>query len=187
MGYLFIISAMSLGLSVLTLFSTIMAKSWKLTLRMDLLPKVMLIAAWILTFYLGLRFFDTARSGGFADFAFDEFGALFLVEVGLGMIVPIIMIFIKSVRESRGGLLAASSLIIMGLVLNRVNTLVISHAPARTGSYIPTVWEVIFTLGLIFGAMFAFRLAAKYLPLFSEQKAGLSEAVAKTNPEVVPA
>ena len=65
MGYLFVISAMSLGLSVLTFFSVIIAKSWKLTLRMDLLPKVMIIAACILTFYLGLRFFDMARSGSF--------------------------------------------------------------------------------------------------------------------------
>ncbi|KTB47951.1 Polysulfide reductase [Dehalogenimonas alkenigignens] len=187
MGYLFVISAMSLGLSVLTFFSVIMAKSWKLTLRMDLLPKVMAIAAWILVFYLGLRFYDTAASGGFSEFAFDEFGALFLVEVGLGMVLPIILIAMKKVRESRSGLLWASSLIIMGLVLNRVNTLVISHAPARFGSYFPTVWEFIFTLGLIFGAMFAFRLAARYLPLFSEQKAGLPESVARANPEVVTA
>lgn len=187
MGYLFVISAMSLGLSVLTFFSVILAKSWKLTLRMDLLPKIMAIAAWILTFYLGLRFFDMARSGSFDAFAFDEFGLLFLAEVGLGMVVPIIMIAMKSVRESRSGLLWSSGLIIMGLMLNRINTLVISHAPARTGSYFPTVWEFLFTLGLIAGAMYAFRLAAKYLPLFSEQKAGIPEAIARTNPEVVTA
>ncbi|MEN8613992.1 NrfD/PsrC family molybdoenzyme membrane anchor subunit [Dehalogenimonas sp. THU2] len=187
MGYLFVISAMSLGLSVLTFFSVIIAKSWKLTLRLDLLPKVMSIAAFILAFYLGLRFFDMARSGSFSAFAFDEFGLLFLAEVGLGMIVPIILIAMKGVRESRSGLLWSSGLIIMGLMLNRINTLVISHAPARVGSYVPTVWEFIFTLGLIAGAMYAFRLAAKYLPLFSEQKAGLPESVARTNPEVVPA
>ena len=187
MGYLFVISAMSLGLSVLTFFSVILARSWKLTLRMDLLPKVMTIAAWILVFYLGLRFFDTAQSGGFSAFAFDEFGLLFLAEVGLGMIVPIILIFVRSIRETRAGLLWSSGLIIMGLMLNRINTLVISHAPAREGSYFPTVWEFLFTIGLIAAAMYAFRVAAKFLPLFSEQKAGLSEAVAKTNPEVVPA
>lgn len=187
MGYLFVISAMSLGLAVLTFFSIIIARSWKLTLRMDLLPKIMAISAWILTFYLGLRFFDMARSGSFDAFAMDEFGLLFLAEVGLGMIVPIIMIAMKGIRESRSGLLWASGLIIMGLMLNRINTLVISHAPAREGSYFPTVWEFLFTLGLIAAAMYAFRLAAKYLPLFSEQKAGLTEAVARTNPEVVTA
>jgi Ni/Fe-hydrogenase subunit HybB-like protein len=187
MGYLFVISAMSLGLSVLTFFSIIIAKSWKLTLRMDLLPKVMIIAACILTFYLGLRFFDMARSGSFSGFALDEFGLLFLAEVGLGMIVPIVLIAMKKVRESRSGLMWASGLIILGLMLNRINTLVISHAPARSGSYFPTVWEFLFTLGLIAGAMYAFRLAAKYLPLFSEQKAGIPEAIAKTNPEVVTA
>ena len=187
MGYLFVISAMSLGLAVLTLFSIITAKSWKLTLRMDLLPKVMAIAAWILVFYLGLRFYDTASSGHFSNFKFDTFGWLFIAEVGLGMIVPIVLIAIKKVRESRSGLLWASSLIIVGIMLNRINTLVISQAPARTGSYFPTVWEFMFTLGLIGAAMYAFRLAAKYLPLFSEQKTGIPESVARTDPAVVTA
>jgi len=49
------------------------------------------------------------------------------------------------------------------------------------------VWEFIFTLGLIAGAIYVFRLAAKYLPLFSDNKAGLPETVAKNNPVVVPA
>jgi len=187
MGYLFVISAMSLGLSVLTIFSIVTAKSWKLTLRMDLLPKVMSIAAWILVFYLGLRFWDTAQAGHFSAFKFDTFGGLFLAEVGLGMVLPIVLIAMKKVRESRAGLLWAASLIVFGLMLNRINTLVLSHAPARTGSYFPTVWEFIFTLGLIAGAIYAFRLAAKYLPLFSDNKAGLTESVAKTNPVVVPA
>jgi len=187
MGYLFVISAMSLGLSVLTIFSIVTAKSWKLTLRMDLLPKVMSIAAWILVFYLGLRFWDTAQAGHFSAFKFDTFGGLFLAEVGLGMVLPIVLIAMKKVRESRAGLLWAASLIVFGLMLNRINTLVLSHAPARTGSYFPTVWEFIFTLGLIAGAIYAFRLAAKYLPLFSDNKAGLPEGVAKTNPVVVTA
>jgi Ni/Fe-hydrogenase subunit HybB-like protein len=187
MGYLFVISAMAMGLSVLTFFSVIMAKAWKLTLRLDLLSKVMLIAAWIMVFYLGLRTFDTAQSGGFSDFAFDSLGFLFLAEVVLGMIVPIIMIFMKRIRETRSGLLWASGLFVFGLVLNRLNTLVISHSISREGAYFPTVWEFIFTLGLIAGAAYAYRLAAKYLPLFSEQKAGLPASVANANPEVVPA
>ncbi|XUX00783.1 MAG: NrfD/PsrC family molybdoenzyme membrane anchor subunit [Dehalogenimonas sp.] len=187
MGYLFVISAMSLGLSVLTIFSIVTAKSWKLTLRMDVLSKVMSIAAWILVFYLGLRFYDTAQSGHFSAFKFDSFGWLYIAEVGVGMILPVILIAMKKVRGSRAGLLWASSLIFFGMLLNRINTLVLSHAPARTGSYFPTVWEFIFTLGLIAGAIYVFRLAAKYLPLFSDNKAGLPETVAKNNPVVVPA
>ncbi|APV43779.1 Ni/Fe-hydrogenase 2 integral membrane subunit HybB [Dehalogenimonas formicexedens] len=187
MGYLFVISAMSLGLSVLTIFTIVTAKSWKLTLRLDVLSKVMSIAAWILVVYLGLRIWDTAQSGHFSAFKFDTYGLLYIAEVGLGMIVPVILIAMKKVRESRAGLLWASSLIFFGMLLNRINTLVLSHAVYRQGSYFPTVWEFIFTLGLIAGAIYAFRLAAKYLPLFADNKAGLPEAVAKTNPVVVTA
>lgn len=187
MGYLFVISAMALGLAVLTFFSLIMAKSWKLTARVDILSKLMPIAAWILVFYMGVRFFDLAQGGNLSAFTMDEFGALFIAEISLGIIIPVILIFIKKVRESRSGLMWSSGLIIVGIMINRISTLVISHAPARVGEYFPTVWEFVFTIGLIAGAMYVFRLAAKYLPVFSEQQAGLPESVAKTNPEVIPA
>ncbi|MGI2336254.1 MAG: NrfD/PsrC family molybdoenzyme membrane anchor subunit [Dehalogenimonas sp.] len=187
MGYLFVISAMALGLAVLTFFGLIIAKSWKLTTRLDVFAKLMPIAAGILVVWLGVRFYDLIQGGNLSAFAMDEFGALFIAEIGLGAVIPIILIAIKKVRESRAGLMWSSGLIILGIMLNRISTLVISHAPARVGEYFPTVWEFLFTLGLVAGAMYVFRLGAKYLPLLSEQKAGLPESVAKMDPEVVPA
>jgi len=187
MGYLFVISAMALGLSALTFFSIIAARAWKLTLRLDLLSKVMPWAAWILVLYLIVRGVDFAQTSNLSAFKFDIFGLLFLAEVGLGMVLPIILIAIKKVRQSQGGLLLSSGLIIFGVVLNRIDTLVVSQAPTRVGSYFPSVFEFIFTLGLIAGAMYVFRLAAKYLPLFSELQLGLPETVKMGSPEVVPA
>jgi Ni/Fe-hydrogenase subunit HybB-like protein len=187
MGYLFVISAMALGLAVLTFFGLIIAKSWKLTTRLDVFAKLMPIAAGILVVWLGVRFYDLAQGGNLSAFAIDEFGALFAAEIALGAVIPIILIAIKKVRESRAGLMWISGLIILGIMLNRISTLVVSHAPARVGEYFPTVWEFIFTLGLVAGAMYVFRLAAKFLPVLSEQKAGLPASVAKMDPEVVPA
>ena len=119
-------------------------------------------------------------------FAFDEFGLLFILEVGVFMALPMIILFTK-LRKSRNWLVASTSLVLLGVILNRVNVLVLSHAPVRVGSYFPSWMEFLFTFGLIAGAMFAFRLAAKYLPVFEHHHAGLPEGMQESPPEVVEA
>ncbi|MDN4186152.1 MAG: NrfD/PsrC family molybdoenzyme membrane anchor subunit [Dehalococcoides mccartyi] len=188
MGHLFLVSAMALGLSVLTYFSIILSRSWKMTLRMDILSKLGLVIAWILLVYLAARGVDYAITGNLAaGLNGDWYTVLWVAEVGIGMLLPMILLFIKKVRTSRTGLLWSTGLIIMGVVLNRINTLVISQAPNREGSYFPHILEFVFTFGLIAGAMYVFRLCAKYLPLYSDHMKGLTPEQVKKAPEVIPA
>lgn len=179
MGYLFLISAIAAGLSVLVFFYILASRSWKMTLRTDVASKVGLGIAWVLALYLGARFIELGVTGNFSAFAFDEFGLLFLLEVGLFMALPMFLLFTK-LRKSANWLMFSTSLVFLGVVLNRLNVLVISHAPARVGSYFPSATEILFTVGIIAGAMFIFRLAVKYLPVFSEQHAGLPEGSTQT-------
>ena len=185
MGYLFLISAMAIGLSVLILISIITSKSWKMTLRMDVLSRLGLIAAFILAIYLVVRFVEFAFTGNLSAFKFDEFGLLFFLEIGICMLLPMILLFIKRVRNSIKGLAWATSLIVMGVMLNRFMVLIISHAPERAGSYFPSATEFLCTFGLIAGVMFVFRLAAKYLPLFSDHYQDVPNATLEKHPEVV--
>jgi len=78
------------------------------------------------------------------------------------------------VRSSPGWLFAAATMVITGVVLNRLDTGLISFAPSRTTAYIPAFTEVLFSVGLVAGAVFVFRLAARYLPLFEGRGYGLS-------------
>lgn len=186
MGYLFLISAIAMGLSLVVAASIVMARSWKLTLRMDVLSRVGTLIAWVLGIYLVTRFTELIMIDQMSAFAFDEFGLLFILEVGVFMALPMIILFTK-LRKSRNWLIASTSLVLLGVILNRVNVLVLSHAPARVGSYFPSWTEFLFTFGLIAGAMFAFRLAAKYLPVFEHHHAGLPEGTEESPPEVVEA
>ena len=185
MGYLFLISAMAIGLSVLILTSIVTSKSWKMTLRMDVLSRLGLIAAFILAIYLVVRFVEFAFTGNLSAFKFDEFGLLFFLELGIGMLLPMILLFIKRVRNSVKGLAWATSLTVMGVMLNRFMVLIISHAPERAGSYFPSATEFLFTFGLIAGVMFVFRLAAKYLPLYSDHYQNVPDATPEKHPEAV--
>ena len=186
MGYLFLISAIAMGLSLVVAASIVMARSWKLTLRMDVLSRVGTLIAWVLGIYLVARFTELVMIDQMSAFAFDEFGLLFILEVGVFMALPMIILFTK-LRKSQNWLIASTSLVLLGVILNRVNVLVLSHAPARVGSYFPSWMEILFTFGLIAGAMFAFRLAAKYLPVFEHHHAGLPEGMQESPPEVVDA
>jgi len=186
MGYLFLVSAIAMGLSLVIAASILIARSWKMTLRMDVLSPLGKGVAWVLAVYLVIRLVELIAIGNLSAFKFDEFGLLFLGEVGLGMALPMVILFSK-LRKSTGWLAFSTTMVLLGVLLNRLNVLVISHAPARVGSYFPTWQEFLFTFGLIAGAMFAFRVIAKYLPIFENQGAGLPESVLKAAPATVEA
>ena len=187
MGYLFLISAIAMGLSLVMAASILVARSWKMPLRMDVLSSLAKGVAWVLAIYLVARFVELAIIGNISEaFTFDEFGLLFWAEVGLGMAIPMTIMFSK-LRKNTGWLAFASTLVILGVLLNRINVLVISHAPARVGSYFPTWQEFLFTFGLITGAMFAFRVIAKYLPIFEYQTDGVPQEKLETTPDTIEA
>ncbi len=182
MGYLFFMSAVPLGLTMVIFESTLSSKAFNKGLRMDLLGRLGLAAALLLALYLGVRFFDLISSGRLQSLSLDDaLGWLFLAEVGLGMFLPMVMLFIGRIRRSAAGLFTASALAVMGIVLNRLNTSMIGFAPSRTEAYIPAWPEVLFSVGLVAGAVFAFRLVAKYLPLFEGRGYGLTEAEEKAS------
>lgn len=187
MGYLFLISAIAIGLATVIFFAIVCAKAWKLTLRMDVLSSLGRAVSWLLAIYLGIRMVELFATGNITALALDEFGLLFFFEVVVCMALPMVMLWFSKVRKSTAGLLTSVSLMMVGVILNRLSTIIIAHAPVRVESYFPALTEILFTVGLIAGAMFVFRLAAKYLPVFSDQLAGLPEEVKKTQPKVVPA
>ncbi|MDV2990328.1 MAG: Ni/Fe-hydrogenase cytochrome b subunit [Dehalogenimonas sp.] len=174
MGHMFFVSAMALGLCVVIIESTISSKIFKKGLRIDLLGGLGKAAAWILLAYLLFRFWDLNTTGRLDSFTLDNtFGWLFTVEIGL-MTLAMILLFIKGVRRSAGWLFTASMFVLIAVVLNRLTTDLIAMAPSRTTAYVPAWTELLFSIGLVAGAMFVFRVVAKYLPLFEGRGYGLS-------------
>ena len=69
-------------------------------------------------------------------------------------------------RSSQGILLAVQSLVIIGVISNRVTLAVPSLVAASNGSYFPGWMEFAITLALLTGGVVAFAFAAKHLPVF---------------------
>jgi Ni/Fe-hydrogenase subunit HybB-like protein len=75
------------------------------------------------------------------------------------------------VRRSPRLLLVAASLVVLGVVFNRVNVFLIGyHPPYATRAYFPSVGEFAVTIGLFAALMLCYRVIVTYLPVISQPK-----------------
>ncbi len=100
---------------------------------------------------------------------------LFQVEFMLGIVLPFALLLFPRVRENANGLYAASLLTVLGFIANRLNVS-ITGLEATQGRYIPAAGEVIVTMMLVALGFGAFKLAAKYLPVYPPLTGGVPTA-----------
>ncbi len=165
--YLFFISAVGIGLAMVILESFISAKVFKRGLELDVLTGLAKGAAVVWTGYLAIRFWNLIATGSLWEFTWNAQGILFLVEVGVGMLLPVLILAIGRLRNSTGWLFAAASLLVGGAILNRLNTSLLGFPTTWQLGYFPSWMEFAVTIGLISGALLAFKLAVKYTAVFA--------------------
>jgi len=95
---------------------------------------------------------------------------MFLLEMAIGIIVPIVFLLSKKVRTNLRSIAAVNWLVIIGVLVNRMNVCLFSFDQYNTtvvgASYFPSAMELFLTLGLVSLGVVLFKMAAKYLPLF---------------------
>jgi len=130
--------------------------------------------------YSVLRFQDLFDRGALKLVAHGGYETgLFLLEIGLGLVLPIVLLMIPKVRESSGGLYLSSVLVVLGFVTNRMNVAITGMEASAGVHYFPKWTEWAVTASII-GAGFAiFALAVKYLPIFAAEEHGLAPAERK--------
>ena len=90
----------------------------------------------------------------------------FIAELGLGVILPWFMLLFKRVRSSRKAVFTSATLIVAGVVLNRINVFIVGFKPPLSDpGYFPSIGEMMVTFGLIATLMFIYRIAVTYLPV----------------------
>ncbi|MFN8519877.1 MAG: NrfD/PsrC family molybdoenzyme membrane anchor subunit [Chloroflexota bacterium] len=127
------------------------------------------------------------ESGPIARLLVGPYAPLFWIEVGIGLLVPFLIVTIRRTRARPGWVALASAIAIGGIFVHRLNLILngLSYAPigvppgvsigvdqgpgassfAMTYWYVPTAVEYLVVAGVIaFGALL-FTLAVGYLPL----------------------
>jgi Ni/Fe-hydrogenase subunit HybB-like protein len=77
---------------------------------------------------------------------------------------------VPKIRESAQGLYLAAVLTLLGFVTNRLNVTITGVENAVGGRYTPKWTEVVITAMFVALGFAIFGLAAKYLPIFPEEK-----------------
>ena len=166
---LFLVSAYSAGLALVTIEHVLATHLLRRKPRLELLAGLARGQVVLLSIYLVLRVADVAYRG-VADAAFqlDWLSFSLWVEIVAGFLVPLVLFSLPEVRESRWGLLAAASLVAGGVLLNRLNVAVVSMDVKHWQTYFPSLGEVMTTLGVVAAGILVFAWAVRNLPIHSE-------------------
>jgi Ni/Fe-hydrogenase subunit HybB-like protein len=165
----FLLSAVAAGMCVIIVESFFSSKILKRGLESSLMADLGRAASIILFLYLIVKCADLAVRGAWVLILEQNLQSnLFLLEMLGGVALPAILLSFRRVRNLPRVLLAASSLVMAGIVLNRVNVCWFGMSVGDKLHYIPTWMEIAVSLGFIMAGTVAFFLAVHYLPVFPE-------------------
>ena len=167
---LFFVSAICVGLAMTIFESSLSAKHFGKELELPLVQGLGRTLLVMLSVYTVIRFEDLFHRNALRLVTVRGWeSALFIVEILMACIVPIVLLSIPKVRENPKGLYLAAVICLLGFVTNRMNTAVTGLETAAGQHYFPKWTEIVITLALVGAGFLIFALAAKYLPIFSHE------------------
>ena len=166
---LYLFSAMMAGPAMAILEYLAAARWLGFEPRMGMIASLARIEAWLVGLFLAFQLGDLILRGAVDAMLSPTWFAVSLwVELGLGLLVPLVLLMMPEVRQSRGALATACSFIVGGVLLHRLNVTVIGLRVRHWETYVPSLGEVGITLAITAGAMFAFGVLARLLPIHEE-------------------
>jgi Ni/Fe-hydrogenase subunit HybB-like protein len=166
---LFLFSAIMAGPAMAILEHLAAARWLGFEPRLSMLAGLARIEAWLVGLFLAFRMGDLVSRGAVdAMLSGTWFAVSFWIEVGLGLLLPLGLLMMPEVRQSRGGLATACGLVVGGVLLHRLNVAVIGLRVRHWETYVPSLGEIGITLGITAGAVFAFGVLARILPIHEE-------------------
>ncbi len=178
MPLMFLLSAFAAGFAMVVFESLL--SSWTFGRK----PEMAVLSAYsrFLVLFLGVygvaRFSDLLiRDAWGGAFAGDGTSLMFLAEIGLGVALPFAMLLSGKMRHSPAGLLTASSLVVGGVLLNRINVFLVAFKPPYAQApYFPSAPEILVTTGLVAGLVLAYRVCVTVFPVLPVEEHETVEA-----------
>ena len=174
--FLFLTSAVAVGYPMVVFEATLATTSLKLDSEMKVLTPLTRITIFLLGFYLALKIGDMGVRGTYV-YLLDGTAQTnaFIAELLFGVIVPWLMLLSPVVRRSRRWLFIACTLIVCGVLLNRLNVFVVGYRPPVSESnYFPAIGEILVTVGLVATLMFLYRFLVTHLPVLNKPEQEVS-------------
>jgi Ni/Fe-hydrogenase subunit HybB-like protein len=167
---LFFASAVFAGLAMVIFVVTLTFRAFHRRLDLGLLSNLARVVATLLVVYLVLKLGDLVANGEMGLlFSSGWLSFLFLAEIVVGAVVPIILFALHKVRNSSTGLIAGSACVLVGVALNRTNVAIFAYAAPAGAVYVPHWMEVLISVAAIAAGVLLFVLAVRFLPILPEE------------------
>jgi formate dehydrogenase iron-sulfur subunit len=170
----FFLSSVAAGTALIVLIEMWIAKAWDRQLRISQLASMGKVAFWAMLIYQVVRLGDLVLRGQLnlrAGLATN----LFLAEVLLGGLLPLLLLSTSKLRNNPTVLATGTALAVAGVVFNRVNVvafgMTLRGAMPQTAPvhYFPSIFEWGISVGLIAATIFLFSLCVRYMAVLPEE------------------
>jgi Ni/Fe-hydrogenase subunit HybB-like protein len=163
---MFYLSAICGGLAMMIVESRISSRALGRGLEMPLLQSIGKALFVALGVYGAARIADLVSRGALGTaFAPGREALFFQLELGIGVILPMVLLATPAVRRNTGRLYGAAVLVVAGFIMNRLNVSITGLEASQGGSYLPTIAEGIISIMLVAIGVAAFALAVRFLPV----------------------
>ncbi|MBI5847682.1 MAG: polysulfide reductase NrfD [Nitrospirae bacterium] len=170
--YLFLVSAIMMGLSMVSFETILSARIFKHKPPMDILTGLARGSLVVAALYFVLKVWDLLSGAGIGAALTGSFTAnMYLLEMVIGVLLPLVLLAVRDFRTRLSSIFAINILVIVGILLNRMNVGIFGLAEyaGRFGvDYFPSLMEIVLTAAMIAFAFVGFKFSVKYLNLFPE-------------------
>jgi Ni/Fe-hydrogenase subunit HybB-like protein len=162
---LFFISAIGMGLLVITVEAFLLERFYGVKAPTDLLAPLARAGAVLMALFFVVRTADLFARGVLPHgFGASSMQGAFLLETLLAVAMPLLLL-LRRVRESRGGLLACSLCAVLGVVLYRCDVALLAIDWGQ-GAYFPAWTEFALCFGVLAGAGLLFLFLIEKLDIY---------------------
>jgi len=183
---LFWCSAIAVGLAMTIFESALSHRGFGVAIHNHILQKLGKAISVVLFVYLIMKV-GTLVARGNLHYIFERSteSYLFILEMLMGVIAPMILFLFKRIRENRKALFYSATLVVLGVVLNRLNVSITGIQRYTGNTYFPTFLEAMSSVFLIACGLLAFALISRYFAVFepteeSHEPRALEEVPAAT-------
>ena len=168
---LFLTSAIAVGPAMVIFESTLSTRAFGHKLSLDILSGLGKAIPYILGIYLLLKLVDLTARGdiGLIFTAYPQ-NLLWWGEIIIGVVLPIILLSMPSIRQSRSAIFWSAVLVVLGLVFNRFNVSMLALSMRPGFTYFPHWMEVAISAALVADAMLVIWLAYRFLPMTDHEE-----------------
>lgn len=167
---MFLMSSFFVGPGMVAIETAIAGKAFNHSVDVKILRSLAKIGGVIMILYLALKFWDFTMRGIWPYvFAGGLESNMFLLEIILGVIIPIIIVF-GPWSKTRAGLVTYGVLTGLGIVMNRLNVVITGMVNYYGPGYFPAWTEIVVTLGLVSGGILVYCFLAENFHILGDEE-----------------